>query len=367
MRLNAQKNILAQIGAEAEKKHIKAWAVGGFVRDFYLGKATQDVDICVEGDVVCLVDFCRANFGAEAEYFKDFGTARVNLEGLKIDFVRCRKEVYPKPAALPVVSPSDLSDDLFRRDFTCNAWALSILPSEFFKSYDLYESRKAIDQKFIAVLHHNSFKDDPTRIFRALRFAGRLNWQLQKDTEKLLKQAVKEKLPSLLSRERIRQELIKILGEKDSFAVLELVKKYRLLPFIYKDFKIIPQNINICKTPLQKLCVIALGMKNNGEDFLKSLHLERQDFLFAKNLLDIYNSPLAPARSLSADERAIIKIYNPSALPALKKCIISGGEINSLGFTGKQISAALAWVASAQRAGKIKTKAEAVKFLRKNK
>lgn len=366
MSITAHKKILAKIGQAAAEHNLKAWAVGGFVRDLHLGKATEDIDICVEGSPSALIDFCVREYGASALYFNDFGTARVTLaNGLKLDFVRCRKEVYKKPAALPVVSPSDLSDDLFRRDFTCNAWALSLLPKEFLKSYDLYGSQKAIDGKYIEVLHHASFVDDPTRLFRAVRFAARFDWRLGANTQKLLKQAVAENLPNLLSRERISHELIKILEEKDSFSALSLLKKYKLLAFVSANLKIIPSNINKAATARQKLALLALGV-DEQEEFLKSLHLQRQDFLALKNLCDIYNSPLAPLRALTAEEKEVIKLFNPSAVAALKPCVVSGGELSSLGLKGAAINKALTFVATAQRAGKIKTKAAALKLLKQN-
>ena len=366
MNLTTHKQILAKIGQAAAEHNLKAWAVGGFVRDLYLGKATQDIDICVEGDPAALIEFCVKQYGANALFFNDFGTARVTLaDGLKLDFVRCRKEVYPKPAALPVVSPSDLSDDLFRRDFTCNAWALSLLPNEFLKSYDLYGSQKAVDGKYIEVLHHASFVDDPTRLFRAVRFAARFNWRLGASTQKLLKQAVAENLPKLLSRERISHEFIKILEEQDAFAALTLLKKYKLLAFISPAFKTIPKNINKAAAPRQRLALLALGIKE-WEEFLKSLHLQRQEFLFIKNLCDIYNSPLSPLRALTAEEKEIIKLFNPSAVAALKPCAITGGELAALGLKGSAINKALTFAATAQRAGKIKTKAAALKLLKQN-
>lgn len=366
MSLAAHKRILAAIGKAAQESNLKAWAVGGFVRDLYIGKATQDIDICVEGDIKPLINFCKKEYGASAEFFKDFGTARVTLQdGLKLDFVRCRKEVYPKPAALPVVSPSFLSDDLFRRDFTCNAWALSILPSEFLKSYDLYGSQKAVDGKYIAVLHHASFYDDPTRLFRAVRFAARFGWKIEKDTAAIIKQAVKENLPNLLSRERIRQELIKILQEKDALAPMLLLKKLRLNNFIFLRLSA-PDCLNKAKTLRQRLALLALNVKD-GQEFIKSLHLNRQDFLFIKNLLDIYNSQTCPLRNLAAEEKEIIKLFNPAALANLKKCVLSGAQLSASGLKGKAITDALNFAARAQRQGKIKTKAAALKLLKQNK
>ena len=176
-----------------------------------------------------LRNFCPKKHGTKSTRFETFGTARANLKsGLKLDFVRCRKEVYPKPASLPQVKPSILHDDLFRRDFTANAAALSLLPSEFFKDYDLFNAKKAIKKGYIQILHSKSFIDDPTRIFRAIRFAARFNWKIEKTTLALLKKAVKENYLLLLSRARLNNELVKILEDKKQLAALKMLEKINI-------------------------------------------------------------------------------------------------------------------------------------------
>lgn len=168
------KEVLLAIGAYAQKLGTKAWLVGGAVRDFYLKKETLDIDITFEGNVEPLANLCLRRWGGTKHKFTQFGTYRVELEsGLKLDLVRARKETYPRPAALPVVEPSVIKDDLFRRDFTVNAWAVSIWPQDFAASFDPFSARQDIDAGLVRVLHDKSFLDDPTRLFRALRFAGR--------------------------------------------------------------------------------------------------------------------------------------------------------------------------------------------------
>ncbi|MBQ2312663.1 MAG: CCA tRNA nucleotidyltransferase, partial [Elusimicrobiaceae bacterium] len=236
--------LLKELGQEAAKHNLKIWAVGGFARDFVLHKKTKDIDICVENNTAPLINYCQKTKSAKVQKFANFGTARVIFKnGFKLDFVCCRKEIYPKPAALPVVSKATIKEDLFRRDFTCNALALSLLPGEFFKIYDLYNSLKDIKNKMVAVLHAKSFEDDPTRLYRALRFAARLNFKLSKETENLFKTALQKNYISLLTPVRKTNEIIKFLEEEKPSKIFALIKRYKAGDLICPNFKT-PKNID---------------------------------------------------------------------------------------------------------------------------
>ena len=360
------KKILAAIGAVAQAAGIKAWVVGGFVRDLYLGKKTFDIDICVEGAPRPLVDFCVKHYGAKAVYFYDFGTARVTFaDGLKLDFVRCRREVYDKPAALPKVSPGNLADDLYRRDFTANAWALSILPENFFGSFDLFQSKLAIDKKYIKILHGKSFEDDPTRIFRALRFAARFNWRLEDGTETALKTAVKNNFIKLLSRERVCREFIKILEEAAPQQCFKLLEKYDITKSVYPGLKY-PKTLAKAKDVAARLTLLALALGPKGDDFLKSLRLERGLYNECAALVDFCNNKQVLPKGLNAAQKKLIKLHAPKLpVAAMNPLIVTGGDLQTRGLKGPAISAALKKIAQAQFAGKIKTAKEALKFIQK--
>ncbi len=357
--------ILEEIGQEARRVGVKAWAVGGFARDRFIGKSTKDIDICVEGEPRAIIDFCVREYGAQAKYFKAFGTARVNLAcGLKLDFVRCRAEVYAKPAALPQVSPSDLKDDLMRRDFTCNALALSIMPDEFFKEYDLFNSRQAISEGCIEILHDKSFLDDPTRLFRALRFAARFGWPLGKNTEKLFKEAVRERYVDFLSRQRIVNEFVKMLQEKSPYKTLKLADKYGLLDFVFKNLKY-NAKLDIFKSVEEKLAWLTLLQGERGGDFASSLLLPKETTALCFELLKWRKAKSAPSRALSAQAVKIIKLYKPSIPPfKLRPLLLKAEDAVNLGFKGGAISGALKKLAKAQYQGKVKNKKAAVSFLK---
>ena len=359
------KLILKAIGLEAERAKVKAWAVGGFARDRFIGKTTKDIDICVEGDTHSLIDFCVKKYGAEAKCFKAFGTARVNLAcGLKLDFVRCRAELYPKPAALPKVRPSGLKDDLMRRDFTCNALALSIMPGEFLKEYDLFNSREAISKGYIEVLHDKSFVDDPTRLFRAVRFSARFGWPLGKNTERLFREAVREKRASLLSRQRIINEFVKILREKCSYKALKLADKYGLLDFVFGNLKY-GSKIDTLSTFEEKLALLSLMQGERGADFVSSLLLPKEGTALCFEVLKWREAKAAPAKALSKKAVKILKLYKPAVEPfKLRPLLLKAEDALALGFKGGEIGSALKKLAKAQYRGKIKNKRAAVSFLK---
>ncbi len=348
--------LLKELGQVADKHSLKIWAVGGFARDFVLHKKTKDIDICVEDDTAPLINYCQKTKGASVQKFNNFGTARVIFkDGFKLDFVCCRKEIYPKPAALPVVSKATIKEDLFRRDFTCNALALSLLPDEFFKVYDLYNSLKDIKNKKVSVLHAKSFEDDPTRLYRALRFAARLNFKLSKDTEKLFKTALQKKYASLLSPVRKTNEIIKFLEENKPSKVFNLIKKYKAQNLIYPNFKA-PKNIDKFKTLEERFALLILTQKA-PELFLKTLQMPKNNLALTHNLLKFYNEKHSPYKALTKQEINLIKTLMPKINKfAYLPCFIDGKTLQKMGAKGAKISEVLNKIAVAQFAGKIKTK-----------
>lgn len=354
--------LLKELGKVAQEHNLKIWAVGGFARDFVLHKKTKDIDICVEKDTAPLIKYCQKTKGAKVQYFSNFGTARVIFkDGFKLDFVCCRKEIYPKPAALPVVSKATIKEDLFRRDFTCNALALSLLPSEFFKIYDLYGALKDIKNKKVAVLHQKSFEDDPTRLYRALRFAARLKFTLSKETENLFRNAVKKDYISLLSAARKSNEIIKFLEEKYPSEIFNLIKRYKAQSLICGNF-IAPKNIDKFKILDERLALLILSQKA-PQVFLNTLQISKEKLFLTSILLKFFLKKEAPQKAFSKQEIKLIKALNPQIKKcAYTKCFIEGKEAQKMGAKGAEISKILTAVAKAQYAGKITNKKQALTF-----
>ncbi len=236
---------LREIG-EIGGKH--AYLVGGSVRDLFLKRPNFDIDIVVEGDAIRVAKQLQERWNSELQTHPQFGTATVtpkNPTKPKIDFVSARNETYQKPATLPNVEPGTISEDLLRRDFTINALAMCLDDDAFGTIIDETGGIDDINTGTIRVLHNKSYIDDPTRIFRACRYAGRYNFNIA-DADTLL---IQEAIPwvSHLSGERIRNEIENILTENtapiivdilDEFGVFEAISfGWRKTPTLPDDFQ----------------------------------------------------------------------------------------------------------------------------------
>ena len=225
------KTIINKLREQALAQDLKVYLVGGFVRDMILGVKNLDLDVVVEGDGIKFAeDFIKLQ-DSKITVHKHFGTATVLLHsGLKIDFSSARKEVYPKPAHLPIVSPGSLKDDLFRRDFTINAMAINLIDGGI---VDYFGGQDDLGSKKIRVLHDLSFKDDPTRILRAVRFEQRFNFIIEPKTLKLLKVAVRLKMLEKVQPHRTRDDLILMLKENNPLDNIVRIKRLVGFNFIY--------------------------------------------------------------------------------------------------------------------------------------
>lgn len=358
------KEMLQTIGAYADKLGLKAWVVGGAVRDFYMGKDTKDLDLTFEGSPESVAGFCVKKWGGEKRKFSQFNTYRVKLDnGLKLDLVQARKERYARPGALPEVTPSNIKDDLFRRDFTANAWALSILPKNFGASYDPFGAKKAIDKGVVKILHDKSFSDDPTRLYRAARFAGRFGWTIDRKTAQLMTDASREEYPLILSRERIRQELIKILEEKKLREVFAVLEQYDLLPFVYPGLKW-DDVITKGKSVEAKLGLCACLLEASGPEFLMHLHLPKEMTHELIGAWTVYDGKKSPTTPLSPLQESVVRAMCPGLKrTALEPCFIKGRELRDMGLSGRKISSAIDRFCKLQWAGRIASREQALHFL----
>ena len=187
--------LLRTIGEVAEESGYTAYAVGGFVRDLLLRVKNLDLDIVVEGDGIKFAKKLAEHFGGTVRTHEKFSTALVIMpNGFNIDVATARLEYYEYPASMPTVELSSLKLDLYRRDFTINAMAINLNPDKFGTLVDFFNCQTDIKERRIRILHNLSFVEDPTRIFRAIRFEQRMGFTIGMHTEKLLKNAVKMNL-----------------------------------------------------------------------------------------------------------------------------------------------------------------------------
>jgi len=206
---------------------VQLYAVGGAVRDLLLRAPLTDLDLVVEGDATVLARRLGRELGARVVGHARFGTATVQTDGVHLDFVSARAERYTRPGALPAVRAGSLADDLARRDFTINAMALRLTGRAVGGLLDPFDGCEDLSRGVVRVLHERSFQDDPTRVLRALRYAGRLGFRLERQTAALLKRD----LPYLdaVSGARLRRELERTASEERVGRMLRLARRVGVL------------------------------------------------------------------------------------------------------------------------------------------
>ncbi|PIE73423.1 MAG: prohead protease [Deltaproteobacteria bacterium] len=229
--------LLQKIGETADSLGYRVYAVGGFVRDLLLQKENLDLDIVVEGDGIAFAKAFAVKMAASCLTHERFRTANVSLQnGFSVDIATARLEYYEHPAAMPTVELSSIKLDLSRRDFTINAMAIHLNPAHFGTLIDFFNSQADLQKKSIRVLHNLSFVEDPSRIFRAVRFEGRMGFTISVHTERLIKNAVDMELFGKSNDTRFLAELKYILSEKNPLPALQRLKKYNLFQFLWPEF-----------------------------------------------------------------------------------------------------------------------------------
>ncbi len=230
------RDFAAEVGRIAEEMGLKAYIVGGVVRDIILQRPVWDLDVVVEGgNAVELAKRVAERFGVKVHPFEEFGTAHLKFGKLKVEFATARRERYEEVGAYPQVETASLKEDLFRRDFTINTMALALNPDRFGELIDLLGGLEDLKKGVIRVLHSLSFVEDPIRILRALRFAGRFGFELSKATRMLLRRAVELGVLKKAPKGRIANELRLALREDRFIEILKLYKKYGVLEQIFPE------------------------------------------------------------------------------------------------------------------------------------
>ena len=183
-------NLLHEIG---EVGGTGSYLVGGFVRDLLLKRPNLDIDIVVEGDATQVAKAMCERWNGTLEVHSQFGTATVTPEDTalpKVDFVTARRETYQGSGTLPIVQSGTITDDLHRRDFSINALAMCLGTNAFGTIVDKTGGLEDLEAGIVRVLHNRSFMDDPTRIFRASRYAGRYGFRIAETDEALIQEAL---------------------------------------------------------------------------------------------------------------------------------------------------------------------------------
>ncbi len=223
----------------ADQLDVSVFLVGGLVRDLLLGIANVDLDFVVEGNGIQFGKLLAKELSTDWTTHERFGTVSITLpQALSLphmhhlDVATARTEYYEYPTALPTVERSSIKKDLYRRDFTINALAIRInrTPGELL---DYFGGRRDLKSKVIRVLHSLSFVEDPTRVFRAIRFEQRFGFRISKETESFVQQALTMKLFQRLSGSRLGNELVHMLEEPSPLKGIRRLEEFCLVPFIH--------------------------------------------------------------------------------------------------------------------------------------
>jgi tRNA nucleotidyltransferase (CCA-adding enzyme) len=230
-----EREALEACAALCRQKRLRLFLVGGPVRDLLLDAASIDLDLAVEGDAGALASELAEAIGGRAVLHPRFGTARVSSHDLHIDIAGTRRETYPHPGALPAVEPATLAEDLARRDFTINALALQLAPDAG-ELVDPFRGEADLRAGLLRVLHERSFQDDATRMLRAVRYAARLEFKLQRDSETLLRRDLD--YLRTLSGPRLRRELATLFQEPACVDGVVLAQSYGILETIHPSLRL---------------------------------------------------------------------------------------------------------------------------------
>lgn len=231
--------LLVKIGAFADRQGVEIYLVGGAVRDVILKRQTVDIDLVTEANAITFGRKLSKYLQGEFLAHKKFGTATIRLaSGQRIDLVTARSETYQHPGALPRVKLGDLRADAYRRDFTINALALFLNTSRFGEVVDHTGGLADLENGKIRVLHDQSFKDDPTRIFRAARYEQRYQFQIERRTLRLIKSGLESGVFNTISLQRYQNEINKIFQEQNPVSAIKRLHQWKVFAQLHPDLRI---------------------------------------------------------------------------------------------------------------------------------
>ena len=257
--------LLKSVGEVASRMGAPLYLVGGSVRDMLLERPPDDLDLVVEGNAPALASEAAKEIGGEVLAHSRFGTATLKVGDVRLDIATARTETYSRPGALPEVRAGTLRQDLIRRDFSINAMAVALSGEETGRLVDMFGGQEDIRRDLVRVLHDHSFIEDPTRIFRGVRYEQRLGFRFEENTLRLLREALRRGCLATVTGDRIRHELELILEEPEPFKTLmrarELDVFWHLAPNL-RDVPFLPLlEGKPVDDPLVYLAALAYGLR----------------------------------------------------------------------------------------------------------
>ncbi len=227
--------LLDELIALTARESVPAYLVGGPLRDLLLDRPSLDVDIVVEGEAMRLARVLAETSGGRLRQHPAFGTASVRLEAFVLDLATARAETYPRPGALPTVTPAPIREDLLRRDFTINAMALPLNAVSEDGVLDPAGGRADLRARLVRALHPAGFQDDATRILRAFRYACRLGFRIEAQTLSWIRRDLN--YLQAISASRLHHEIARTLAEGAPEDILLQLDNYGVLAAIHPDLR----------------------------------------------------------------------------------------------------------------------------------
>jgi len=336
---SAQLNLLNLVREEATQRDLPLYIVGGAVRDLMLGRPVKDFDLIVEGDAIALTRALSAQHGGGVTAHTKFHTAKwflpkeLKLNHQTLDLISARSETYKHPAALPTVKLGVLADDLRRRDFTVNAMAIRLDSSHYGQLRDDFHGLEDLQNQVIRILHPRSFIEDPTRMYRAVRYEGRYGFRLAEDTLALIPEA--RTFIEKLSPQRIRRELDLILDEPNAASMLARLDELDLLTPIH------PVLANFNRSGFATLNSDDPALQNrNSRWLLWLMHLTDQEIEFLNERLHFTAELFKILRSaavLETNLAALIGLKPSEAVELLEGYSIKALEVISAAIPDQEI------------------------------
>jgi tRNA nucleotidyltransferase (CCA-adding enzyme) len=355
-----QATLLHAVAAKATNLHLPLYLVGGFVRDLLLGRASLDFDLVVVGDAIRFARKLKDDFGGRVTSHDRFGTAIWHLAGSRLtlaagqaadgdsvkslDLITARSEVYLKPAALPTVAAGSLSDDLRRRDFSINTLALRLDGEHYGELCDEHGGFADLQHGLVRVLHPGSFQDDPTRLFRLVRYEQRLGFRIETQTRELIPAAI-DLIPKL-SAERLRHELDLILEEEKAPQMLARLAELNLLKTTHPTLRWDPAvqarfdsswkavSFREQKVPRRTLgwAFWLMGLNPSELDSLEErLHFTASLWATLRGAADLFQHVDAMVREKNSLSTKRLDDYPARAVEAVKLALSEGPARNLLG------------------------------------
>ena len=385
------RELLAWFYLASQELGVETYLVGGAVRDLILGRLPHDLDFVVAGDPQLLGKKLEEELGARRCKRSLFDTLKFTWGDYEIDLARARWEEYEAPAALPQVVPGNVFEDLFRRDFTVNAIALALSRPHFGRLIDFFGGLKDVAAGKIRIHHPLSFVDDPTRIFRAARYAVRFGWDLSPATRKALSLALRLGVAKLLSPARLRNEWLRLLEEEDPRAVIEWLRGEGLLGHLFSQpagpetlERLFKLRDTLEKEALLEALALLLARREEApfcglaEDRFSSLLEEREKLLRRREFL-VSRAPTSekvfflerlPVQVLVAEAAS-----DPALFPLIERALrelfavrpsLSGKKLRQAGIPpGPKLGEMLKRLRAARLDGLVRNEAEEWSFLKK--